>query len=232
MSHFHDLIFQGPQGDTNGAMVMSHSQLICTIYQCCKCGDFGQSLIGMFDDNIEMLNGIYTKGPHVYHSLMLDNTRLLAVDYCPTEEMVADIMTKALPKEKHQKFTKSLVVPLMTECSRYYPQFILTKVVICARVIPEVTELLQGPKDRVSEIRNQHYMPQVDARFRASMNQEKNNIQHAFETVLHPNFFLPLPRFSICVSHHAKKFSIKGYICVCPMLTNDTALRALVRQLQ
>ncbi|KAG2081484.1 uncharacterized protein F5147DRAFT_808085 [Suillus discolor] len=33
-------------------------------------GDFGQSLIGMFDNNMEMLNGIYTKGPHVYHSLM------------------------------------------------------------------------------------------------------------------------------------------------------------------
>lgn len=24
----------------------------------------------MFDNNIEMLNGIYAKGPHVYHSLM------------------------------------------------------------------------------------------------------------------------------------------------------------------
>jgi hypothetical protein len=42
------------------------------------------------------------------------------------------------------------------------------------------------------------------------MNGEKNNIQHAFDTVLHPNFFLPLPRFSICVSHRTEKFSIKG----------------------
>lgn len=30
------------------------------------------------------------------------------VDYCPTGDMIADIMTKALPKEKHQRFTKAL----------------------------------------------------------------------------------------------------------------------------
>ncbi|KAG1747497.1 hypothetical protein EDD22DRAFT_851095 [Suillus occidentalis] len=33
-------------------------------------GNFGQGLIGMFDNNMEMLNGIYAKDPHVYHCLM------------------------------------------------------------------------------------------------------------------------------------------------------------------
>ncbi|KAG1877206.1 hypothetical protein F4604DRAFT_1680247 [Suillus subluteus] len=35
-----------------------------------ECGDFGQGLIGIFDNNMEMLNGIYAKSPQVYHSLM------------------------------------------------------------------------------------------------------------------------------------------------------------------
>jgi len=45
-----------------------------------------------------------------YHHVreVVNERKWAVVDYCPTEEMVADIMTKALPKEKHQKFTKAL----------------------------------------------------------------------------------------------------------------------------
>ncbi|KAG2089446.1 uncharacterized protein F5147DRAFT_788296 [Suillus discolor] len=50
-------------------------------------GDFGQSLIGMFDNNMEMLNGIYTKGPHVYHSLMARKYKAVSnvVDFASAE---------------------------------------------------------------------------------------------------------------------------------------------------
>ncbi|KAG1803523.1 hypothetical protein EV424DRAFT_1351475 [Suillus variegatus] len=50
-------------------------------------GDFGQSLIGMFDNNIEMLNGIYAKGPHVYHSLMARKYKAVSnvVDFASAE---------------------------------------------------------------------------------------------------------------------------------------------------
>jgi hypothetical protein len=32
----------------------------------------------------------------------------LEIKYLPTEDMVADLMTKALPKDKHEKFSKIL----------------------------------------------------------------------------------------------------------------------------
>ncbi|KAG1893582.1 uncharacterized protein F5891DRAFT_1282001 [Suillus fuscotomentosus] len=50
-------------------------------------GDFGQSLIRMFDNNMEMLNGIYTEGPHVYHSLMARKYKAVSnvVDFASAE---------------------------------------------------------------------------------------------------------------------------------------------------
>ncbi|KAG2144313.1 hypothetical protein DEU56DRAFT_910669 [Suillus clintonianus] len=52
-----------------------------------ECGDFGQGLIGMFNNNMEMLNGIYAKGPHVYHSLMARKYKAVSsvVDFAFTE---------------------------------------------------------------------------------------------------------------------------------------------------
>jgi len=33
---------------------------------------------------------------------------VLVVEYCPTEEQVADVLTKGLSKEKHEKFTSMM----------------------------------------------------------------------------------------------------------------------------
>ncbi|KAG2084186.1 hypothetical protein BD769DRAFT_1397705 [Suillus cothurnatus] len=70
--------------------VVTAVHLILTVQalsHCCERGDFGQSLIGMFDNNMEMLNGIYTKGPHVYHSLMARKYKAVSnvVDFASTE---------------------------------------------------------------------------------------------------------------------------------------------------
>ena len=33
---------------------------------------------------------------------------MLVVEYCPTEEQVADVLTKGLSKEKHEQFTSAM----------------------------------------------------------------------------------------------------------------------------
>ena len=51
-----------------------------------------------------------TKHIEVHHHLVREKVErgVLVVEYCPTEEQVADVLTKGLSKEKHEQFTSAM----------------------------------------------------------------------------------------------------------------------------
>ena len=51
-----------------------------------------------------------TKHIEVHNHLVREKVErgVLVVEYCPTEEQVADVLTKGLSKEKHEQFTSTM----------------------------------------------------------------------------------------------------------------------------
>ena len=51
-----------------------------------------------------------TKHIEVHHHFVREKVErgVLEVEFCPTEEQVADVLTKGLSKEKHEKFSRMM----------------------------------------------------------------------------------------------------------------------------
>lgn len=90
--------------------------------------DFGYSMdksINIYEDNqncIKILNDkkSYLRTKHLDVKLKFSqdiiNTKLIQIQYCPTEDMLADILTKPLISTKLSKFIKDIGIVAEGEC--------------------------------------------------------------------------------------------------------------------